>query len=236
MPSLSSTLRLVVPATTWRFVRIQPLASKMIPEPTPCWVCWTTLFGSMPSVKIRTTDGLAFAATSMMADDSSRLTGCLTVAGFALELGACVTIVVRFRAPLAFNATTVPPDARMAAARAAASTVPVPLERRVGGAAGRAAAGPAASNQRSGARVCALSGSAQRAWAQSVRGSGAGEKEAEAVGGGGVTGAAPMNGGYGAGRESASAARSQPVVSWGWVSSSPSGRVGSVIGSGLVSW
>ena len=36
----------------------------------------------MPVVKIRTTDGPALAATSMIADDSSSVTGCLTVAEF----------------------------------------------------------------------------------------------------------------------------------------------------------
>jgi hypothetical protein len=76
---LSRTVSWFAPATTWRFVRIQPLLSKMIPEPTPDCSWAVGAFGSIPSVKIRTTDGPAFAATSMIAEFSSTVTGCLTV-------------------------------------------------------------------------------------------------------------------------------------------------------------
>ena len=101
----------------------------MIPEPIPCVVCWVMLFGSTPSSKIRTTDGPALEATSMMADDSSTLTGWRTDAALGLLPFAPVDGPVRSNAPLAFRAITVPPDARTAAASAAARTVPAPPPR-----------------------------------------------------------------------------------------------------------
>ena len=68
-----------LPATTWRFVRIQPFGSKMTPEPTPLLGhASAERSGRRPSAMIRTTAGLALAATSMTADDSSIVTGCLT--------------------------------------------------------------------------------------------------------------------------------------------------------------
>src|SRR6476646_7873153 len=119
---------------------------------------------------MRTTDGPALAATLMIAEDSSSVTGCLTV----VELVPWVLVAaagVRSKAPPAVSATTVPPEARTAAARAAAMTVPGPAPRRAGAATGRAVAGVALSNQCSGVG----SPSDQLVLVQSVvRGSGAG--------------------------------------------------------------
>src|SRR5947208_2476497 len=108
----------------------------------------------------------------MIADDSSRVTGCLTVAELAFWLLPGAT-AGRSKAPEAVSAATVPPDARTAAARAAAMTVAAPAPRRGCGVTGRAATGAAVSNQCSGVGSFA----AHWAWVQ-VRGSGAGEYEA----------------------------------------------------------
>src|SRR4051794_11747012 len=114
----------------------------------------------------------------MIADDSSRLTGCLTVAELAFWLLPGAT-AGRSKAPEAVNAATVPPDARTAAARAAAMTVPAPAPRRGCGVTGRAATGAAVSNQCSGVGSFA----AHCACVQSVRGSGAGVYEAAPLAG-----------------------------------------------------
>ncbi len=83
---------------------------------------------ALPLVVILTTAGPAEAATSMIADDSSMVTGCRadTVAPTGVEAGwaGCS------RAPVALSATTVPPDARAAASSAAPTTEPAPLPRR----------------------------------------------------------------------------------------------------------
>jgi len=78
---LSSTVSelAVVPSafvTTCLLVRIQPLASKMIPDPTPCsGMELPRASVVVPLTRIRTTAGPALAAASMTADDSSILTG-----------------------------------------------------------------------------------------------------------------------------------------------------------------
>src|SRR5436853_4396822 len=143
----------------------------MIPDPIPS-VCWgRTLLGSTPCSKIRTTDGPAFVATSMIADDSSTVTGCTTLAAFGPP--AVPGAAARSRAPLARSASTVPPDASTAAASAAASTVPVPEPTRpaLTGVVGGFSTGVDRSNHRSGVG----SGWLHRPPAQSVRVSGAGE-------------------------------------------------------------
>src|SRR5580765_3633040 len=134
---------------------------------------------------MRTTDGPALAATSMIAEDSSSVTGCLIVAEFAFWL-LVAAIGARSKAPLAVRATTVPPEARMAAASAAMTTVPVPAPRRGAATAGGLAAGAVVSNQCSG-----VGSRRGQLCVQSVRGSGEGEKEAAPAGGAddaGVTG------------------------------------------------
>src|SRR4029079_11760308 len=123
VPSLSSTVSLLLPATTWRFVRIQPFGLKITPEPMPCSGRLVAL-GSTPSETIRTTAGPAFFATSMTADDSSIVTGWVTEVLFAfegfVEAGGS-------SAPVAVSAAKVPPDARTAASSAAETIVPMPL-------------------------------------------------------------------------------------------------------------
>jgi hypothetical protein len=112
----------LLPATTWRFVRIQPFGLKITPEPTPCSGRLTAL-GSTPSVTMRTTAGPALAATSTIADDSSIVTGCLIEVGSAFEAGAPAGLS---SVPVAVSAAYVPPDARTAARSDAARIVPTP--------------------------------------------------------------------------------------------------------------
>src|SRR5688572_13703282 len=122
---------------------------------------------------MRTTAGLADAATSMMADDSSMVTGWREVTFWPTgeEAGwPCCS-----KAPVAFSANTVPPEARTAASRAAPTTVPVPAPRR-GRSAGTVAVavGVAGSYQRSWVGCSAGADQAARC-AHSERGSGDGE-------------------------------------------------------------
>ena len=79
---MSSTVSESLPATTWRFVRIQPFGLKMTPEPTPCSGS-SRAFGSTLPVTIRTTAGPALAATSTTAEFSSIVTGWRTEVGSA---------------------------------------------------------------------------------------------------------------------------------------------------------
>jgi len=125
----------------------------------------------LPLTVIRTTAGLAFAATSIVALDSSIVTGWL-LAPTVVPVGVTAVAAGRSKAPDAFSATTVPPEARTAARSAAPRTVPVPRPTREPwtagswtGAAGTVAAG---SYQRSGVRAATGSGSSR---AQSGRGS-----------------------------------------------------------------
>jgi hypothetical protein len=81
------------------------------------------------------------------------------------------------KAPVAFSAATVPPEARIAAARAAATTVPAPALR-FGAGPDFTGGGAGVSNQRSGV------GSAVVQWVapHEARGSGAGEYDVAAAG------------------------------------------------------
>ena len=94
----------------------------MTPEPTPVsgMTPWFVL--TLPVTVMRTTAGLTLAATAMVADDSSMVTGCVvpTVwpAGPVEDAGAGWS-----SAPVAPSAKTVPPDARTAERSAAARTV-----------------------------------------------------------------------------------------------------------------
>src|SRR4029079_10384066 len=123
----------------------------MIPEPMPsvCWV-WSMLFGSTPCSKIRTTDGPALAATSMIAEDSSSLRGWLMELASGPAAVAGLGAAGWSNAPVAFSAATVPPEASTAARRAAPITEPAPGPRRVDRVTGGVAAPPPLSNQRSG--------------------------------------------------------------------------------------
>ena len=121
----------------------------MTPEPTP-------LSGMIPRspapwiplTVIRTTAGLMFAATAIVADDSSIDTGLTAptlVPGVTDEAGR-----PRSSDPVTPSARTVPPEARTAASSAAATTDPEPARFwTVAGATGAAAG--AGSYQRSGA-------------------------------------------------------------------------------------
>src|SRR5262245_44651702 len=94
----------------------------MIPEPTPdSGIVPPPPSGDWPVAVIRTTAGLTFAATSMIADDSSRVTD-WWVAVWVLPPDPAG----RFRAPVASRTTTVPPEARTAESTAARTTVRVP--------------------------------------------------------------------------------------------------------------
>src|SRR3954469_4269179 len=122
---------------------------------------------------MRTTDGPAFAATSMTAEFSSTVIGWRTGVEFGFWPAGAIG-VDRSKAPLAVSATTVPPEAMTAAARAAASTVPTPTPRRAGAVTGWARTGDPVSNQRSGVG----SDSPHAVRDHSGRGSGAGENDA----------------------------------------------------------
>ena len=121
---MNSTSNFSPPSTTWWLVRIQPLLSKTTPEPTPVAGMTPLLPASvLPVTVIRTTAGLTLAATAMVADDSSTVTGCVDPVVVAwVEAGAGAA--GRSRAPAAPRARTVPPEARTAERSAAARTDP----------------------------------------------------------------------------------------------------------------
>src|SRR3954468_21070566 len=107
-PSLSSTSNFSPPSTTWWLVRIQPLLSKMTPDPTPVGGMTPKLpVSDRPVMVMRTTAGLTADATAIVADDSSMATGWTApalVAWDEVDTGAG-----RSRAPAASSARTVPP-------------------------------------------------------------------------------------------------------------------------------
>src|SRR6478735_302649 len=144
----------------------------MTPDPTPVegMTPRSPLF-ALPVTVIRTTAGLTAAATAMVAEFSSMVTG-LTA---PTEVPVAVVVApgsVRSRAPVAPSASTVPPDARTADSSATAMTGP-PVRRDVVGATATAGAGSAAgSYQRSGVGVA---GGASYVRIQSGRASGVGE-------------------------------------------------------------
>ena len=143
----------------------------MTPEPTP--VSGMTPRSpefALPVTVMRTTAGLTLAATAMVADDSSMVTGWVvpTLCPVTTEAAGAGWS----KAPLALRATTVPPEARIADRRAAARTGPIEFRfRATVGATGAAAAGAAGSYQRSGV----VGGTASYSRIQSGRLSGAGE-------------------------------------------------------------
>src|ERR671936_2728965 len=96
----------------------------MTPDPTPVSGIWPpNAFVLTPSTVIRTTAGLTLAAASMIADDSSIVTGCwaptVVVPPLAVWAGW------RSRAPDAVRARYVPPDAIVAASTEDNSTGPM---------------------------------------------------------------------------------------------------------------
>src|SRR5690349_20833567 len=125
----------------------------MTPEPTPVAGMIPVDVSTSLFVVMRTTPGLAADATSMVAEDSSIVTGWLFAATVE-PVGEVAGRTVRLSAPLAVSAATVPPEARTAARSAAPTIVPVP-PRLVAGltaavATGAVAAAEAGSYQRSG--------------------------------------------------------------------------------------
>src|SRR5919197_1020191 len=101
----------------------------MTPDPTPVSGIWPPKpFVLTPSTVIRTTAGLTFAAASMIADDSSIVTGCW--APTVVELPLFVGSAWRSNAPVALRARYVPPDAIVAARTDARSTGPMTPPRR----------------------------------------------------------------------------------------------------------
>ena len=104
-------------------VRIQPFESKITPEPTP----GAPAIGSVPDpwVSILTTAGPTLAAASMIADDSSMVTGswepvCCTPATEDAGAG-------RSKAPAWSSTNTVPPDARTADRAETVTIVAIPV-------------------------------------------------------------------------------------------------------------
>ena len=152
----------------------------MTPDPTPVSGMMPFEVSTLALVVMRTTAGLTAAATSIVAEFSSTVTGTL-LAPTVVPVGAGLGHAGRSRLPVARRASTVPPEARTAersgrgedgadtaaAPDAAGSRVPVAT-----GAVATAPGTTAGSYQRSG--VGAASGSPS--WRdQSVRGSGGGE-------------------------------------------------------------
>ncbi len=98
----------------------------MTPEPTPVSGMIPLDVSTLPLTLMRTTAGLAFAATLIVADDSSIVTGWL-LAPTVVVVGVVDTGAGRSSAPVALSATSVPPDASTADRSAAPKTVPSPL-------------------------------------------------------------------------------------------------------------
>src|SRR5260370_21606165 len=110
--------------TTWRFVRIQPAGSKMIPEPTPCsGIVPPSGSVVVPVSVIRTTAGLTLLAASMIAEDSSTATGTLLAEIFA---GAAAGVLRAPIAPVPSSTRTVPPEASTADRTATPTSAPTP--------------------------------------------------------------------------------------------------------------
>ena len=135
---------------------------------------------------ILTTAGLTFAATSMVADDSSMVTGWTVPTLLPCPVGDTMA-VVRSRLPVAASAATVPVEARTADRSATARIEPVPERelrpRSTAGSVATAATG-AGSYQRSGVGGTVFS--AERA--QSGRASGVGENWSAGTSAAGVPG------------------------------------------------
>src|SRR6266540_3408447 len=136
----------------------------MTPEPTPVSGMTPRLPASVePLTVIRTTAGLTLAATSIVAEDSSMITGwgAPVVVPWA-AIG--VEEIGRSNAPLALSARTVPPDASTADNTATATIEPAPEPRRRGAVGETGSVTGAGSYQRSG--VGATAGSALQSHAQ----------------------------------------------------------------------
>src|SRR4051812_1155708 len=101
----------------------------MTPDPTPVVGIVSPIESVLvPSTVMRTTAGVTFAATSMIADDSSSVTGCFAPTVVPVVVAAGIG-VWRSSAPDAFNARNVPPEPRTPARIAARMTCPSGDER-----------------------------------------------------------------------------------------------------------
>src|SRR6478752_1559942 len=150
----------------------------MTPEPTPV-SGMTPLLPSLvvPVTVIRTTAGLTFEATAIVADCSSIETGWRAPTLVPWATAADVGAAGRSRAPAALNARTVPPDASTADRSAAASRELPPVLLRGGTGTALAGTGVAAgSYHRSGV----TGGVWSQDRAQSLRGSGLGANRSSA--------------------------------------------------------
>src|SRR6185437_1276782 len=96
----------------------------MTPEPTPVAGMTPVLPLSEPVTVILTTAGLTFAATAIVADCSSMVTGWLAPVLVAWGAETALLGAGRSRTPAAPSATTVPTDARIAARTAVSTTEP----------------------------------------------------------------------------------------------------------------
>src|SRR3954462_11678497 len=129
----------------------------MTPEPTPVEGTVVPSKFPAPCTVMRTTAGLTRADASMIADDSSMVTGC---PGWLLEVWVPVGSVDaagRPSAPVSLRIAIVPPDARTADSTDASTTGPNPTPRRATGwgctgVTGVLTAAGAASYHRSGPR------------------------------------------------------------------------------------
>src|SRR5262245_53632076 len=97
----------------------------MTPEPTPCWRAPVGSVESAAPVVILTTAGLSFAATSMTADDSLRVTCCCEPA-VGVALPTVEDWTGRSKAPARSRTSTVPAEATTADRSDAAMTVGSP--------------------------------------------------------------------------------------------------------------
>src|SRR4029453_3310529 len=100
----------------------------MTPEPTPVAGMTPVLPSSDPVTVIFTTAGLTLAATAIVADCSSMVTGWVAPVFVAWGAETALLGAGRSRTPAAPSAPPVPPDARIAA-RTAVSTTEAPRER-----------------------------------------------------------------------------------------------------------
>src|SRR5688572_21281585 len=95
----------------------------MTPDPTPVSGMIPLLGSALPETVMRTTAGLTFDATSMVADCSSMVTGWLALT--FVPLFATGAAAGRSSTPVAESAATVPPEARIADRAAARTMEPV---------------------------------------------------------------------------------------------------------------
>src|SRR4051812_6364602 len=126
LPSANATVRLWLPLTTWRFVRMYPSAVRITPEPTPVVGTWNgeKRLELSPSAVMVTTDSRAAATTPVMSsvslDDAPVL--------IAWPVGLVAAGAAPGSAPT--STAAVPVDARTADSMLTAMRAPKPRARR----------------------------------------------------------------------------------------------------------